>query len=111
MTYEQLKQFLNSACVNFRYADSYYELFFHEEIYGNIKESIEKDLNCIIKLVENVGGSGQGETYYLVYSFTFPEDTIYVKFEGSYYSYDGATFDDFFQVVPVQKTITVYEAT
>lgn len=111
MTYEQLKQFLSSSCDNYSYGDVFYIMFFHNEIYGDIKESIEKDLNCTINIVEDVGGEGQGETYYLVYSFTFPEDTIYVKFDGSYYSYDGATFDEFFQVTPAQKTITVYEPT
>lgn len=61
------------------------------------------------EIVADVGGEGEGETYYKVYKFTKGGEDYFVKFDGSYYSYDGATYDDYCFVNPKQKTITVYE--
>lgn len=61
------------------------------------------------KKEDHCGGEGQGEEYWTVYSFTKNGETVYIKFDGYYQSYDGSTYDDWSFVTPVQKTITVYE--
>lgn len=59
--------------------------------------------------VKQVGGEGQGETWYSVKYF--PKHDVYIKTEGFYSSYNGTDFDDGYgeEVKPTQKTITVYE--
>ena len=66
-------------------------------------------LDLTINLEDRTGGEGEGEKYWSVYSFTNEEGTVYIKFDGYYQSYEGATFEQFYQVIPKQKTITVYE--
>ena len=59
--------------------------------------------------VDSYGGEGCGEVYYSVYKFENKDSEVaYVKFEGSYYSYDGATFDSWFFVNPVEVMVTQY---
>ena len=67
------------------------------------------DRGVIISYDDRKGGEGQGEEYWVVYSFQSQCETVYIKFNGYYQSYEGATFDEFYQVIPKQKTITVYE--
>ncbi len=62
-----------------------------------------------IEQVDQHGGEDQGSTYYTVYKFTGQGEEVYLKFEGYYQSYDGATYEGFQQVQPVTKTVTVYE--
>ena len=57
------------------------------------------------------GGEGQGEEYWSVYSFTKGAEKVFVKFDGSYQSYSGAEYDDFYFVEPQEKMITVYVKT
>lgn len=62
--------------------------------------------------VEQYGGEGQGDTWYSIKHF--PNENVYIKVDGYYQSYDGVSFDGEYdgccsQVVPKQKTITVYE--
>lgn len=70
---------------------------FNEE-FGEVKEVSEASR----------GGEDAGSQYVRVYHFV--NDDVYVKITGYYASYDGTTFDDEFQeVTPKEKTITVYE--
>ena len=64
-----------------------------------------KDLGISFKSEDHYGGEGQGEDYWTVYSFTLGDEKVYVDFYGSYYSYDGANYDDwsFAEPHPVQK--------
>lgn len=62
-----------------------------------------------MQYVDGYGGEGEGETYYNVYSFTKEGETVYYQFDGSYCSYDGAYFDEYFEVIPKEEIITVYE--
>ena len=59
--------------------------------------------------VEQVGGEGEGETWYSVKYF--PKHDVYIKTRGFYTSYNGTDFDYGYgeEVKPTQKTITVYE--
>lgn len=61
-----------------------------------------------VKLVDQYGGEGQGETYYNVWHLV--EHDVYIRVDAFYSSYGGPDYDgyDFTEVKPVEKTITVY---
>jgi hypothetical protein len=69
------------------------------------------DNGITFKEEDSHGGEGQGEEYWTVYSFTKGDEKVFVKFEGSYQSYSGAEYDDFYFVEPQEKMITVYVKT
>jgi hypothetical protein len=64
-----------------------------------------------IKTIEQKGGGGQGDEWYIVFHFT--EHNIYLKCDGYYQSYNGTEFyngwDDCFEVKPKQVEVTIYE--
>lgn len=59
---------------------------------------------------DNYGGEGQGDGYWSVYKFSNKgkSEFCHVKFNGSYSSYDGSEYDDWFFVEPKQVTVTQY---
>ena len=66
----------------------------------------------VVNLAESVGGGeGDGETYYLVYSFTKDSKVLFFKIPGWYQSYDGGElyWNKVKGVKPKQKMITYYE--
>lgn len=71
----------------------------------------KQDHNLIWEEVAQYGGEGQGDTWYSVKYF--PNDDVYIKVSGYYTSYNGTSFDDWWdscsEVKPIEKTITVYE--
>lgn len=58
---------------------------------------------------DNYGGEGMGDDYWSVYSFTDGKETVYIKFDGWYQSYNGSEFTEWFFVEPKQKTVTIFE--
>lgn len=61
-----------------------------------------------VKVVDEYGGSGQGDDYWLVAYFS--KFDTYIRIDGWYNSYDGGELDgDPYIVKPVEKTIVVYE--
>lgn len=50
-----------------------------------------------------------GDEYWSVYSFTDGKETVYIKFDGWYQSYNGSEFTEWFFVEPKQKTVTIFE--
>jgi hypothetical protein len=62
--------------------------------------------------VQQHGGEGEGEQWYVVYHFV--EHDIYVRVDGWYQSYEGTDFYDGWdcckEVRPKEKVITVYES-
>lgn len=60
-------------------------------------------------LVEDVGGEDMGSEYYAVWEFKASDRTFYLRFNGSYYSYDGATYEEFYEVTPEEVTIIQYK--
>lgn len=76
--------------------------------YSDIDDIVEK-MNTPIEVVYQKGGrEGQGE--YVCGVIYFKKYNLYLKIEGFYSSYNGCDFeDDWFQVFPKSKTITVYE--
>lgn len=73
----------------------------------NIENPDDKKLFEGGEMVENHGGEGEGERYWSVWYF--PANNIYIKFFGYYYSYDGATLHDIYEVVPEQVMVTKYK--
>jgi hypothetical protein len=61
------------------------------------------------KLEDRYGGEDQGTEYWSVYSFTNENEVVFIKFDGWYASYDGSTYEEFYEVKAVEKTITVFE--
>lgn len=61
--------------------------------------------------VQQHGGEGEGERWYVVYHFV--EHDVYVRVDGWYQSYEGTDFYDGWdcckEVRPKEKVITVYE--
>lgn len=59
--------------------------------------------------VDSYGGEGKGEDYWIVYKFVSVNNEVaYVKFNGYYYSYDGANYNNWFFVEPKQVMVTRY---
>lgn len=65
--------------------------------------------NISFEEVDRYGGEDQGADYWSVYSFTDGTEVVFIKFEGWYASYEGSTYEKFYEVKPVEKTITVFE--
>lgn len=59
--------------------------------------------------VDRYGGEDQGSDYWSVYSFSDSMQVVFIKFQGWYASYEGSTYEEFFEVQPVEKMITVFE--
>lgn len=68
-----------------------------------------KDENITFENVDRYGGEDQGSNYWSVYSFSDGMQVVFIKFDGWYASYEGSTYEEFFEVTPVEKTITVFE--
>lgn len=92
--------------------------FFHGEVNDNITwDSGEvsefrkalSDADIRFEFVDRYGGEDQGSDYWSVYSFSDGMQVVFIKFDGWYASYEGSTYEKFFEVKPVEKTITVYE--
>jgi len=77
----------------------------------NIVEFKQELTNAGIKFefVDNYGGEEQGSEYWSVYSFSDGNEVTFIKFDGYYASYDGSTYEVFYEVQAVEKTITVFE--
>lgn len=91
--------------------------FFYEDISleDEIKEETSqgefcqelKDNNIEFECVDQHGGEGQGEEFWLVYEFknTVAKESCYIQFEGWYASYNGAEYVRFYNVKPVQVVV------
>jgi hypothetical protein len=62
------------------------------------------DNKVTVEHLDNYGGEGCGDDYYSVYSFTNQEETLVVKFQGWYQSYNGSEFSEWFFAKAVAKT-------
>lgn len=67
------------------------------------------DAALTFKFVDRYGGEDQGSDYWSVYSFSDGSEVVFIQFQGWYASYDGSTFEEFYEVKAVEKTITVFE--
>jgi len=105
---DTIKDFLDSK------SDSDLESgFFHEEIdcgYSDNDDLGDELRNASIgfECVEQHGGEGEGEDFYTVYKFTKGSETVFVKFQGWYQSYNGSEMTGWAFVTPKQVMVTVY---
>ena len=92
--------------------------FFHGEVNDNITwdlgevsefRKVLSDADIRFEFVDRYGGEDQGSDYWSVYSFTNGMEAVFIKFDGWYASYEGSTYDSFYEVQAVEKTITVFE--
>jgi hypothetical protein len=91
-----------------------------EFIIKEIKKQLENgtDYNDVkldaynIEEQDQEGGEGQGEEYFVVYKVTKDDNTIYVKADGYYTSYEGYNFEfpDVYEVVESEKMIKYWKA-
>ena len=59
--------------------------------------------------IEQVGGEGQGDNYYVVYLYTKGDEKVYIKFSGYYSSFEGPSYEGYYVVNPVVRQVTFYE--
>ena len=71
-------------------------------------QALLKQQDIVVTTADNYGGEGMGEEYWTIYNFSRGNEEVYVKFDGSYQSYDGSTYDCWFFVTPKQVTVTKY---
>lgn len=90
-----------------RKADDEVKAAFHGGVIEFKKQFTEANLN--FELVDRYGGEDQGSDYWSVYSFTDGMQVVFIKFDGYYASYDGSTYEEFYEVQPIEKTITVFK--
>lgn len=92
--------------------------FFHAEISDNITWDSEEmsdfrkaasDQGINFEHVDRYGGEGEGEEYWSVYSFSDGQEVVFIKFDGTYASYYGSEFDEFYEVQAVERLVTFYE--
>lgn len=91
--------------------DEHGQSFFDE--YYDIQDMIDEGeipLNdWEVEQVQQFGGEGEGDQFWVVFSFTKDGETKYVKFYGWYESYNGTEYEGYKFVTPQEKVITVYE--
>ena len=58
---------------------------------------------------KEVDREDQGSDYWSVYSFSDGMQVVFIQFQGWYSCYEGSTYEEFYEVQPVEKTITVFE--
>lgn len=93
--------------------EDYYDQFkeYIDDFYGNSGEPIDLG-GFIVEGVEQYGGEGMGDEYWVVFSVENDDVKKFFKLDGWYASYNGHEFDnflDFNEVIQVEKTINVWE--
>jgi hypothetical protein len=58
--------------------------------------------------VARCGGEDQGSEIWAVYKFDCGDETIYIKYEGFYSSYEGIDYRRCKEVFPKEVTTTIY---
>lgn len=107
---------MKNEIVEFLDQDGIANAFFTEEVDAIDKTAYSDDLGKDValpegwefSLVERYGGEDQGSEFWSVYEFKKGDFSILFKFDGWYQSYNGSEFEEYFEVVPAQETITVY---
>jgi hypothetical protein len=84
--------------------------FFHGYPDGDINAILMLKSGLEQKIVDFCGGEDQGTEFWSVYKFTDSEtdESCFVKFDGVYYSYDGATFERWYFVEAREVVVTQY---
>ncbi len=83
------------------------ESSYDSENQANFKKHLN-NLGISVKSEDHYGGEGQGEDYWTVYSFTDGKETVYIKFDGWYQSYNGSEYNEWFFVEPREVKVVQY---
>ena len=67
------------------------------------------DNSITFGMIDCYGGEGQGDDYWSVYEFTDGTQIVLIKFDGWYASYQGSTYNEFYEVKSIEKTIVVFK--
>lgn len=103
-SYTTFKGVVISGVTNYSGWDGFFDLMGRE---GIELEGVGKAYR-----VDDVGGEGEGDHMHVVFELIDEDGTARLfKKDGRWVSYDGPYWEygDFYEVVPAQKTITVYE--
>lgn len=116
LTYDQIAEIINSEL--FTDNDNGPRDYFADEFYTttNIANYEGKDVEFVkkikelgrVKRIDSYGGEGYGDDYWSVYHFV--DHDVYIKFDGFYQSYEGSTYEEMFEVEPVEVTKIEYQA-
>jgi len=63
----------------------------------------------LLENVENYGGEGQGDDYWVVVKASKDDQVSYWKFYGWYASHQGGELESVVEVKPVEKLVTVWK--
>lgn len=96
---------------------NYWEEFLYEGLFEP-EDSDPPELAAEVKFLQNlnfewINAERSSESEHTSYYFRFKLDGKFFELRGSYSSYGGVHVNcpyDFYEVVPVEKTIIVYEA-
>lgn len=90
--------------------------FFHSEISDNITwdsdevsnfRKLVADQGITFEHVDNYGGEEMGRDYWSVYRFSKGDESVLVRFDGWYQSYNGSEFEEWF--FAEAKPVSSYE--
>ena len=71
-----------------------------EDTYNALQES-----GITAECADSYGGEGKGDDYWSVYEFSNGNESVYVRFDGWYASYDGSEFNEWFFVEPKEVKV------
>lgn len=116
LTYQQILEEIKNQCSDvdeFATEGLGGEKVYPDAKYGTKEYFVYKNpILGIVKQIEQYGGEDQGSNWYVIYYFE--DHDVYIKVTGYYQSYSGLDFynewDCCKQVIPQEKTITVYES-
>lgn len=62
-----------------------------------------------VSLIDSYGGEDQGTEYWKIWHFTNGTESIIYRFDGYYESHCGIEYLGYYEVVPKEKVVIVYE--
>lgn len=94
-----------------QYGNSANDAFFYERVYAYSNVELTEafaNTNIQFSEVDQYGGEGQGDDYWIVYKFSRDDEVEYLQFDGWYSSYNGAEFNKRFWVKPKEVVVTKF---
>lgn len=93
--------------------------FFYDPIEYKVGKTTNIDNESILLLIAKLaideitvkaryGGGDMVADFYTVLSFKRRDEIVYIKFNGYYYSYEGATYEEFKVVTPQEVVLIKY---
>ena len=97
----------NDYFMNGEFFEQFINIYDSPEL-SRVKREI-KHFNLYVTCTSGYGGEDMGSAYWSVYKFTQNDESVYVKFNGFYQSYNGAEFTEWFFVEPKEKVVIEYD--